>query len=96
MSLSRSDVEKVSLLGRLRLSEAELETMTVQLGQIVGYIELLSELNTDEVEPMAHAVEVSNIFREDELRASFARDAMLGNAPHSDGAFYLVPAVLGD
>ncbi|HEX7449138.1 MAG TPA: Asp-tRNA(Asn)/Glu-tRNA(Gln) amidotransferase subunit GatC [Pirellulales bacterium] len=96
MSLSRADVEKVSLLARLQLTDAELTTMTQQLGQVVGYIELLSELDTEDVEPMAHAVELSNVFRADELRPSFDRAEMLARAPHADGEFYLVPAVLGD
>lgn len=96
MSLSLADVEKVSLLARLQLTEAELTTMTEQLGQVVGYIELLSELDTEDVEPMAHAVELSNVFRADELRPSFDRAEMLARAPHADGEFYLVPAVLGE
>jgi aspartyl-tRNA(Asn)/glutamyl-tRNA(Gln) amidotransferase subunit C len=96
MSLTRGEVEKVSLLARLKLTEAELVTLTAQLGQVVGYIELLNELDTEDVEPMAHAVEISNVFRDDELRPSFDRAAMLANAPHEDGEFYLVPAVLGE
>lgn len=96
MGLSREEVEKVSLLGRLLLTEEELATMTAQLGQVVDYMALLSELNTDGVEPMAHAVERSNVFREDELRPSLPRDAALRNAPQQDGEFYLVPAVLGE
>lgn len=96
MGLSREQVEKVSLLARLRLSESELATMTAQLGQIVDYFALLAELNTDEVEPMAHAVELSNVFRDDVVTASFGRDVMLANAPHADGEHYLVPAVLGE
>lgn len=96
MSLTREEVEKVSLLGRLRLTEAELALMTAQLGQIVEYVQLLSELNTDDVEPMAHAVELYNVFREDELVPSFDRALMLAGAPHSDGECYLVPAVLGE
>ncbi len=96
MSLSREQVEKVSLLARLRLSDAELERLTAQLSQIVDYMELLGELDTEEVEPMAHAVEISNVFRNDELRPSFDRAEMLARAPHADGEFYLVPAVLGE
>jgi aspartyl-tRNA(Asn)/glutamyl-tRNA(Gln) amidotransferase subunit C len=96
MGLQRQDVEKISLLARLRLSEAELATMTAQLDQVVGYIQQLNELDTENVEPMAHAVEVTNVFRDDELRPSFDRAAMLKNAPHADGEFYLVPAVLGE
>jgi len=96
MSLSREQVEKVSLLARLLLTDVELETMTRQLGQIVEYIEQLAELDTDDVEPMAHAVELANVFRPDELTPSYDRAAILANAPHSDGECYLVPAVLGE
>lgn len=96
MSLSRAEVERVSLLARLQLSEAELTAMTEQLGQVLGYMELLSELDTEDVEPMAHAVELSNVFRPDEVRASYERSTMLAPAPHADGEFYLVPAVLGE
>jgi aspartyl-tRNA(Asn)/glutamyl-tRNA(Gln) amidotransferase subunit C len=96
MSLTRAEVEKVSLLARLRLSPQELDTMTTQLGAIVGYVEQLAELNTDGVEPMAHALEVSNVFAADEPRPSLPRTAALAGAPHHDDEFYLVPAVLGE
>ena len=96
MSLTRQEVEKVSLLARLQLTPVELDTMTAQLGQIVGYVELLSELNTDAVEPMAHALDVSNVFAADVPRPSLDREAALANAPHHDREFYLVPAVLGE
>jgi aspartyl-tRNA(Asn)/glutamyl-tRNA(Gln) amidotransferase subunit C len=96
MSLTRADVQKVSLLGRLLLSEEELDRMTAQLGQIVAYVESLSELNTDNVEPMAHALDLSNVFAADELRPSLDREAALAGAPHHDREFYLVPAVLGE
>jgi aspartyl-tRNA(Asn)/glutamyl-tRNA(Gln) amidotransferase subunit C len=96
VSLSRDDVDKVALLGRLRLTPDELDKMTAQLGAIVGYVDLLAELNTDEVEPMAHAVELTNVFRADEERPSLPLAEALANAPHQDGQFYLVPAVLGE
>ena len=94
MSLSREDVEKVSLLARLRLTDEELDTMTAQLAQIVDYVELLNELDTSDVEPMAHAVELSNVFREDEERPSLSCEAALANAPKSDGRYFLVPQIL--
>lgn len=96
MSISRAEVLKVSLLGRLLLGDEELETMTAQLGQIVGYVDQLRELDTEGVEPMSHALDVANVFAPDEVRASLARSAALANAPHHDAEFYLVPAVLGD
>jgi aspartyl-tRNA(Asn)/glutamyl-tRNA(Gln) amidotransferase subunit C len=96
MAISRKEVEKVALLGRLLLSEDELDQMTRQLGDILGYVDLLSEVNTDQVEPMAHALDVSNAFRNDLARPSLEREDALQNAPHRDGECYLVPAVLGE
>jgi aspartyl-tRNA(Asn)/glutamyl-tRNA(Gln) amidotransferase subunit C len=96
MALTRADVEKVALLARLRLSDAELETMTGQLAQIVGYVDLLSEVDTEGVEPMAHAVEVTNVFASDEVQPSLPRDTALATAPRHNGRGYLVPAVLGE
>ena len=96
MSLSRDDVEKVSLLARLRLSEEELETLTAQLGDIVTYVEQLNELDTENVEPMAHAIELSNVFADDESRGSLDREQILANAPKRDEECYRVPAVLGE
>jgi aspartyl-tRNA(Asn)/glutamyl-tRNA(Gln) amidotransferase subunit C len=96
MSLSRTDVEKVSLLGRLALSESELETMTTQLARVVGYVEQLNEVQTEGVQPMAHALEMHNVYREDSLAASLPRDAALANAPKRDSECYRVPAVLGE
>jgi aspartyl-tRNA(Asn)/glutamyl-tRNA(Gln) amidotransferase subunit C len=96
MSLSRTDVEKVSLLGRLLLSETELDTMTTQLVRIVGYVEQLSELNTDNVQPMAHALDLHNVFAEDVVHEHLDRAAALANAPKHDAECYRVPAVLGE
>jgi aspartyl-tRNA(Asn)/glutamyl-tRNA(Gln) amidotransferase subunit C len=94
--LTRSDVEKVALLARLRLSEPELATMTEQLAQIVGYVDQLAEVNTKGVEPMAHAVEVTNVFAEDRVEPSLSREEALANAPRHNDRSYLVPAVLGE
>jgi aspartyl-tRNA(Asn)/glutamyl-tRNA(Gln) amidotransferase subunit C len=96
MSLTRADVEKVSLLSRLRLSDAELDALTDQLGQVLTYVEQLAELSTDGVEPMAHALDVANVLVDDVARPSLPRDAALANAPNRDDACYLVPAVLGE
>lgn len=96
MSISREEVEKVSLLGRLLLSQDELDRMTTQLGQILHYMDLLAEVDTEQVEPMAHAVEVSNVFREDLAQESLECSEALANAPDRDDACYRVPAVLGE
>jgi aspartyl-tRNA(Asn)/glutamyl-tRNA(Gln) amidotransferase subunit C len=96
MAISREDVEKVALLGRLQLSEAELATMAQQLTSIVGYVDHLAQVDTEGVEPMAHAVEQLNVLRDDKVELSLPREEALANAPHHDSRGYLVPAVLGD
>lgn len=95
MAITRADVEKVALLARLRLSEAELETLTDELAQIVTYVDHLAEVDTEGVEPMVHAVEVSNVFSTDEVQPSLPREKALATAPNRNERGYLVPAVLG-
>jgi aspartyl-tRNA(Asn)/glutamyl-tRNA(Gln) amidotransferase subunit C len=96
VNLTRADVEKVSLLARLQLSAAELDAMTLQLGDIVRYVEQLGELDTRAVEPMAHAMDLANVFAEDVPSPSLDRELALANAPKRDAECYRVPAVLGD
>ncbi len=100
MPLTRQEVEKVSLLGRLLLAPDELDRLTSQLVGIVAYIEQLAELDGEikahQVQPMAHAVEMMNVFREDVVVSSLDRQDALANAPQHDDQFYLVPAVLGE
>lgn len=96
MSLTRADVERVALLARLALSDAEIDRMTVELGQILSYIEQLNQIDTESVEPMAHAAGLTNVFADDVVASSLPRDEALANAPKSDDECYRVPAVLGD
>jgi len=96
MAISVDEVRKVALLARLELRPEELTRLTDELSQIVGYVDLLSELDTSGVEPMAHALDVTNVLAEDEPRPSLDREQALANAPHHDGEAYLVPAVLGE
>jgi aspartyl-tRNA(Asn)/glutamyl-tRNA(Gln) amidotransferase subunit C len=94
MSLTEEQVRWVANLARLELTSAELEAMTGQLNRIVEYVGQLQQLNTDGVEPLAHALEIVNIFRPDEPQPSLSVDEALANAPRRSGDFYAVPAVL--
>ncbi|MBA63635.1 MAG: Asp-tRNA(Asn)/Glu-tRNA(Gln) amidotransferase GatCAB subunit C [Planctomycetaceae bacterium] len=96
MSLTRQDVEKVALLAKLKFDDDQLDRMTDHMIQIVEYVEKLSELNTQDVEPMAHALDIYNALAEDEPRPGLTREAALGNAPKSDEEYFRVPAVLGE
>lgn len=94
MTLDRAQVEKIAYLARLSLSETELDQMTTQLGRIVEFVDQLSELNTDGVEPLVHAIELQNVMAEDRVQPSLPRDRVLQNAPQKDVECFRVPAVL--
>lgn len=94
MALSIDEVAKVALLARLRLSPEELHTFTGQLNSIVEFVAHLQELDTTGVEPLAHGVEVRNVFREDVRGPSLPREKALANAPKRNNESFLVPAVL--
>lgn len=96
MSLSRGDVERVALLARLELSSEEIERLTTQMSDVLKYFELLSELDTDDVAPMAHAIELTNVLVPDVQRPCLAREEALRNSPKHDAECYRVPAVLGE
>jgi len=92
--LTRDEVAKVALLGRLKLSADELDHMTVQLSRLLEYVEILNEVDTDHVEPMAHAIELVDVFRDDIPAPSLTREEALANAPKTDGRGFLVPKIL--
>lgn len=94
MSLSRDDVAKVAVLARLRLTGEELDRFTGQLNSIVDFVAQLGEPDTGDVEPLAHGVEVRNVFRDDVVGPSLPREEALANAPKRDAECFLVPAVL--
>jgi len=94
MSLSNADVAKVALLARLRISPDELEMFTGQLNSIVDYVAQLQEVDTTGVEPLAHGIEVRNVFRDDVRGEALPREQALANAPKRNATSFLVPAVL--
>ena len=94
--ISRSDVEHVARLARLSLDDSELERMREQLTSILQYIDKLRALDTDAVEPTAHAVPLVNVMREDEVEPCFPREEMLANAPDRAVEFFRVPRIIED
>ena len=94
MSLSIDDVAKVAVLARLRLSPDELSMFTGQLNSIMDYVAQLQQFDTAEVEPLAHGIEVRNVFRDDVRGEPLSREAALANAPRRNQESFLVPAVL--
>lgn len=92
--LNTADLARVASLARLKLSPEELATVSTQLGRILEYVQVLNELDTENVQPMAHAVEMSNVFRDDVVVEPLPRNDALANAPRSDGRFFLVPQII--
>jgi len=92
--IDKSQVKKVAKLARLELSEAEIEEFAGQLNAIIDYVERMNKLNTEGVEPMAHCLPVSNVFRDDVIKESLGTEKTLANAPQSDGPFFKVPKIL--
>jgi aspartyl-tRNA(Asn)/glutamyl-tRNA(Gln) amidotransferase subunit C len=92
--LTIDDVKWVAHLARLELGEAELPVMARHLSTILDYVNQLQQVNTEGVEPLAHALDVHNVFREDEPAPCLTVDAALANAPDRRGDFFGVPAVL--
>ena len=96
MANQKIDVAYVAELARLELSDAEKELFQSQLEDIVKYVEKVSSVNVDGVEPTMHGRAIVNVFREDEVRASLDRETVLGNAPRrTENEFYLPKIVEG-
>ena len=94
MKLNRKDVEHVALLSRLELSEQELDKFTGQLDAILEYIDVLNQVDTSAVEPLAHVLEIRNVMRADEVQPSLPREAALQNAPDAEDGFFKVPKIV--
>ncbi len=94
--IDQAQVRKVAKLSRLELTEAEVEEFTGQLSAILDYVEKMNELDTDNIEPLAHCLPISNVFRQDCVKESLGTEKTLGNAPQRDGEFFKVPKILVD
>ena len=88
------DVEHVAKLARLAVSEEEKEMFAHQLADIVGYIELLNEVNTDNVKPMSHAIPINNVVRDDIAENNYDREEMLAISPSEEDGFIHVPNII--
>ena len=95
-TLSRADVEHVALLARLGLDEEELARLEGQLNHILDQYAILAEVPTDHIAPTAQTIELENILRDDVMRPSLPLEDVLANAQAHDGAFIVVPAILGE
>ena len=94
MSLNKEDVAKVARLARIRMNDAELEKMAPQLSKIIGFVEQLAEVNTDNVEPLANVVDITLQLREDKVTDGDCTEKVLVNAPEETQGYFVVPKVV--
>ena len=94
MSLTREDVRKIAFLARIRIADDEQETLAGELNNIIGWVEQLSEVDTDGVEPMTSVAEMTLAQRTDAITDGNVTEQVLANAPDREGDFYTVPKVV--
>lgn len=88
-------VRHVAKLARLAIPEDRLPDFTAKLEGILGYVDLLNEVDVSGVEPTSHAIRMSNVLREDVVRPPLPIEAVLQNTADVDGRFFKVPKVIG-
>ena len=90
------DVAYVAELARLELTDEEKALFQGQLESIVGYVDKISEVNVDGIEPMMHGRKLVNAFREDVVRPSLDRELALANAPARTESDFKLPKIVED
>jgi aspartyl-tRNA(Asn)/glutamyl-tRNA(Gln) amidotransferase subunit C len=87
------EVEHIAKLARLALSDEEKSLYARQLAKVIEYFDQLKSVDTEGVEPMAAAVPITNVLREDEVKPSPGCEIMLSNAPEREGNLFKVPKI---
>ncbi len=94
MKITDRDVAHVAALARLQFDRQETEVLTRQLNSILLYFEKLQEVDTTDVAPATHAVDVCNAFRNDEPGLSLPAESALQNAPDREQTCFRVPKII--
>lgn len=91
MQITKELVEYVAELSRIKLDDASCAKMQSELGAIVGYMEILNQLDTEKVEPLSHVFNITNVMRDDDVKESYNREDILKNAPEHTDETFIVP-----
>ncbi|MEO7240279.1 MAG: Asp-tRNA(Asn)/Glu-tRNA(Gln) amidotransferase subunit GatC [Sphingomicrobium sp.] len=94
MSVDTATVRHIAKLARIAMSDAEIDALVPELNNILGWVEQLSEVGTDGVEPLATVIEQKLRLRDDVVNDGDLRDAVLANAPGAEHGFFAVPKVI--
>jgi aspartyl-tRNA(Asn)/glutamyl-tRNA(Gln) amidotransferase subunit C len=96
VSVTQKDVDHVARLARLSFNDEEKQRLTAELNTILAYMEQLNGLDTENVEPLSHVIELENVFRKDVRKPGLSTDDALQNAPGRVEDFFTVPKVIAD
>nr|HID59658.1 Asp-tRNA(Asn)/Glu-tRNA(Gln) amidotransferase subunit GatC [Desulfobacterales bacterium] len=94
MKISKDEILYVARLARLSLTPEALDLFTRQLEEILTYMDKLNRVDTTGVPPTSHTIPISNAFREDEIKPSLPRKAVLANAPEAEKGNFIVPKII--
>ena len=91
--ITKEDVKHVAKLARLELTEEEIEKYSIQLGSILEYVQQMNEVDTTGIEPMPHAIPVTNVMRDDVVKYEQTKEELMKNAPYEEDGFFRVPKI---
>lgn len=91
--VAKEDIEYVAKLAKLKLTDEEKEKFIPQMSDIIMFANKIGELDTDGVQPTQHILETNNVFRKDEVVASYKREDIIKNAPEKEAGCIIVPGV---
>jgi aspartyl-tRNA(Asn)/glutamyl-tRNA(Gln) amidotransferase subunit C len=94
LAISKDEVRHIARLARLELSDEEVEKFAAQLSQILDHAAKVRELDLEGLEPLAHAVDRVNVFREDAAKEGLSREDALANAPEKENGFFKIPPII--
>jgi aspartyl-tRNA(Asn)/glutamyl-tRNA(Gln) amidotransferase subunit C len=94
MKITNKLIEDIAALAKLEFDVKSAELMKADLEKIIGFVDKLSEIDTEGVEPLIYLSEEVNVLREDEIRAVISQVEALKNAPQKDSDYFKVSTVL--
>jgi aspartyl-tRNA(Asn)/glutamyl-tRNA(Gln) amidotransferase subunit C len=94
MSVTKEDVKYIADLARLQFTEEDSEQMAVEMSKILDYVKTLEEVDTSNVEPLEHVIDLEYRFRKDEANPPLDHEKALKNAPDADSDYFRVPRVI--
>ena len=94
MSIDNQTVRKVSKLAKIKINEKEETKLIEELSNILGWVDELKKVNTEEIEPMLSVFNESMVMRKDEVSSETSEELVLKNAPKSKSGFFVVPKVV--